>query len=123
MSSLVPNPGSISAAILPASAVSTAASHQLAFVGVGEAVVEGTAPEPVAVGDLDDRDTRPRPGRPHRRRTSVDGELVALGVRSVAQRGVGNANVEFARSMACSLPTLQHVSADFVADRWPRPPS
>ena len=67
--------------------------HQAPLVDGGEAVVVRRAGQSVAVGDLDDGHARSG--------ESVDdggnvgfGELVALGVGAVAQRGVGDADVE-----------------------------
>jgi hypothetical protein len=66
---------------------------ELLFRGVAEAVRERRATESVSVRHLDHR----YPGGVERRDDGLDlrgGELVALGVRAVAQRGVGDPHVE-----------------------------
>ena len=79
--------------------------HELAFVDLREAVVEGAAAEPVPVGDLNHRDTRRVQGAHHRTHIRLR-ELVTLGVRSIPQRGVGDAHVEFVGEGHAQLPTL-----------------
>ena len=90
MSSLVPTPGSIRKAILASLARLGRGSISSCSAVVREAVVEGRPAQPVAVGHLDDRHA----GGVQRRDDGahlVLGELVALGVRAVAQRRVGHA--------------------------------
>ncbi len=65
---------------------------QFLLGGFGEPVVEGGAAETVTVGDLDDRHTGGVEGGDDGA-DLVLGELVALVVRTVAQRRVGDADV------------------------------
>ena len=75
---------------------------------------EALAAQAVPVGHLDHRDARRVQGRDHRR-DLVDGELVAFGVRAVAQRGVGDPDV--GGHLASSSPT-RHAAAVMMS-RFP----
>ena len=74
-------------------------ADQVELGRVAEAVVERRAAEAVAVGDLDDRHAGVVEGG-HDVDDVLGRELVALGVRAVAQRRVGDAQVERRRCRA-----------------------
>jgi hypothetical protein len=74
---------------------------EVELADAGEAVVEAGPAEPVAVGDLDDLDV----AAVQRVDDGADlpfGELVGQGVRAVAQRGVGEADVGLVHALAPS---------------------
>ena len=119
MSSIVPMPGTIKAAILACFAVSTAARIRMRSSTSEQPVVERRPAEAVAVGDLDHGHT----GGVERGDDVAHvllGELVSLGVRSVAQRRVGHPHVEgvgVRHQRPCRTDVLAlHVSGDLVAD-------
>ena len=100
---------------------------QFLLGGLGEAVVEAGATEAVTVGHLDHRHTGVVEGGDDALHLFL-GELVALVVRAVAQRGVGDPDVESvvvhrappataAASLAISSPTL--VAAAVMMSRLP----
>ena len=80
----------------------------------GESVVERRSAEAVAVGDLDDRHAGTvESGDDAAHHLLV--ELVTLGVRSVTQRRVGDADVELVR-VRHQVLDLHHVTSDLLTD-------
>ncbi len=79
------------------------AAHELALVDGREPVVVRRTRQPVTMADLDDRDAGARQPVDHAAHV-VDREAVLLGVRTVAQRGVGDAHVEVVGVRHLSAP-------------------
>ena len=120
MSSITPTPGSIRTAIFAALRGVHRRRDQLAFVGAAEAVRERRAAEPVTVGDLDHRHAGVVEGGDHGANIGF-GELVTIGMGAVAQRRIGDANVDVRRKSSCH--ELPGASGRSPRRPWSRPRS